>query len=150
MKKILIVLAVLSVSGCASFGNKNYGCNGLPEGTKCESTRNIYEQTHGGGTKVNNKNGDSEEIVEYRDTVIDTFVTPNLPDRPIPVRTPAQVMRIWINTYEDENNALITTGKVHVDIEPRKWVIGKPDDATQMQNRLFKPLAPTSKLHFKP
>lgn len=61
------------------------------------------------------------------DPVIDNYVAPRLPDRPVPIRTPAQVMRIWVAPWEDTNGDLITTGYVYTEIEPRRWVIGKTE-----------------------
>lgn len=61
------------------------------------------------------------------DPVIDNYVAPRLPDKPVPIRTPAQVMRIWVAPWEDTNGDLITTGYVYTEIEPRRWVIGKTE-----------------------
>jgi len=41
------------------------------------------------------------------DVVVDTYVVPNLPDSPIPIRTPAQVMRIWVAPWEDSNGDFV-------------------------------------------
>ena len=138
MKKSVLAISVILLAGCGSIGSTKYGCAGLPEGSRCDSTRNIYEKTHGGNNSVSSTNKKSE-MIEVSDPVIDTFVTPNLPNRPVPIRTQAQVMRIWINSWEDTNEVLITPGKIHIDIEPRKWVIGQSDSAAE-QNRIFKPL----------
>lgn len=61
------------------------------------------------------------------DTVVDNYVAPRLPDRPVPIRTPAHVMRIWVAPWEDTNGDLITNGYVYTEIEPRRWVVGKPE-----------------------
>jgi conjugal transfer pilus assembly protein TraV len=165
--RILLGIVVLTVlSGCASFGNPEYGCKGLPEGTKCMATRDIYEATGGGQSikatktlkKENNPRdpeGDQGEIngqaevmspQAITDPVIDNFVTPNLPDRPVPVRTPAKVMRIWVASWEDvSSGALISPGYIYTEIEPRRWVIGKPESAARAQRKVFKPLEASSK-----
>ena len=165
--RILLGMLVLSVlSGCASFGNPEYGCKGLPEGTKCMATRDIYEATSGGQPikatkplkKENNpgdSKGDQSEIngqvgamgsQAINDPVIDNFVTPNLPDRPVPVLTPANVMRIWVASWEDvSSGALISPGYIYTEIKSRRWVIGKPESAAQAQRKVFKPLEASSK-----
>lgn len=165
--RIVFGIVMLSVlSGCASFGNPDYGCKGLPEGTKCMATRDIYEATGGGqsikATKSGkqqkhprdpeedqNKNNDQLEVSTQQaitDPVIDSFVTPNLPDRPVPVRTPAKVMRIWVASWEDvSSGALISPGYIYTEIEPRRWVIGKPESAARAQRKVFKPLEASSK-----
>ena len=159
MLRIISLVAVVLLSGCASYGSPKYGCSGLPEGTTCMATRDIYGVTEGGSSvrggttevvdknKRDNDSSDEKEKVDVgrekvsTDAVIDTFVTPNLPDRPIPIRTPAQVMRIWVASWEDTNTgALIVPGYVYTEIEPRRWVIGRPDSAATQQGRLFQPL----------
>ncbi|MFO1431252.1 MAG: type IV conjugative transfer system lipoprotein TraV [Candidatus Competibacteraceae bacterium] len=45
---------------------------------------------------------------------------------PLPLRTPAQVMRIWIAPWEDAAGNLHAPGAVFTDIEPRRWQIGLP------------------------
>jgi conjugal transfer pilus assembly protein TraV len=63
--------------------------------------------------------------------VVSNYVSPRLPDRPVPVRTPAEVMRIWIAPWEDDAGDLIVTGHLYTEIEPRRWVIGEPTSNTQ-------------------
>lgn len=55
--------------------------------------------------------------------VVSTFVTPRLPDPPVPVRTPAQVMRVWIAPWEDTDGDLVVTGYVYTEIRPRRSVV---------------------------
>ncbi|MBX2808175.1 MAG: type IV conjugative transfer system lipoprotein TraV [Cellvibrionaceae bacterium] len=160
--KMLLPLALVFLSACSAYGHKEYSCNGLPEGIRCTASRDLYEMTQGGevattAAVVADKRVDSKtqttpathhQSVSTRvtDPVLDTFVTPRLPDRPVPIRTPAQVMRIWVATWEDEKTgALIVPGYIYTEIEPRRWVIGKPESAASKQTRLFKPLEQSSK-----
>ena len=165
MRGIVIATCISLLSGCASFGNPDYGCKGLPEGARCTATRDVYDATNGGETphKANksisqisqrdpgiksNQNTDMAAGTKDKpvtDPVVDTFVTPNLPDRPVPIRTPAQVMRIWVSSWEDTaTGALITPGYIYTEIEPRRWVTGKPESAAEQRGRLFKPLEQSS------
>lgn len=50
------------------------------------------------------------------------YIAPNLGRYPIPIRTPAKVMRIWIAPFEDGDD-LVMAGYVYTEIEPRRWVI---------------------------
>lgn len=144
--KLGLALAVVSATGCTSIlsvGSPEYGCSGLPEGVQCMSARDVYAATNDGhvpvplnpqenDTKKDSKKGEqvsSGKTNEQkgRDIVVDTYVAPNLPDKPVPIRTPAQVMRIWVAPWEDTNGDLITTGYVYTEIEPRRWVIGEPE-----------------------
>lgn len=53
------------------------------------------------------------------------YIAPNLGRYPIPIRTPAKVMRIWIAPFEDQTGDLVMPGFVYTEIEPRRWVIGE-------------------------
>lgn len=46
-------------------------------------------------------------------------------DDPTPIRTPAQVMRIWIAPWEDSDGDLMVSNYVYTELEPRRWMIGK-------------------------
>jgi len=165
MIRVIGLLGCVFLSGCATFKNDNYGCTGLPTGVRCTAARDLYDVTNGGEVpranalktrKTNDRDPEVNNIKKYdevggtrertiTDPVIDTFVTPNLPNRPIPIRTPAQVMRIWVASWEDTSTgALIAPGYIYTEIEPRRWVIGKPESAASQQNRLFKPLENSS------
>ena len=164
MKTLFVSLVLISLAGCNSVGGKEYGCSGMPDGVKCMATRDLYEATHGGETihstsvDESSKNrrdpGDKKHDVGVTvradehsptDPVVNRYVTPNLPDRPVPIRTPAQVMRIWVASWEDvSSGALMTPGYIYTEIEPRRWVIGKTEAAASAQGRLFKPLESSS------
>lgn len=171
------IAALMSLAtGCASvlsIGSPKYACSGLPEGAACQSTRDIYEATHDGNvplkletkeefdskkkTKRSKKAKQAEaekqaaeaaadQVVE-RDTVIDNYVAPRLPDRPIPIRTPAEVMRIWVAPWEDVNGDLVTNGYIYTEIEPRRWVIGQQGAA---EPTVLKPLQTIGSTKQKP
>ncbi len=177
MYRLLAVLSIAIISsGCASIGEKEYGCEGIPVGVTCMSSRDIFDNSNAGETPTrivkndvdnsSSSNLENEHDLDYTyhadkpskkisqvktirritDPVLDTFVTPNIPDRPIPVRTPAQVMRIWVSTWEDQKSgALMAPGYVYTEIEPRRWVIGKPESAAKQQGRTFNPLGSPNK-----
>ena len=77
------------------------------------------------------------------DEVIDNFVTPRLPDKPVPIRTPAVVMRIWIAPWVDDNDDLIAPGYVYTEIEPRRWIYSTT--ANVVDNSKFEPLRMTKR-----
>lgn len=157
--RMVAVASVVFMSGCSSIGASDYGCSGMPVGVGCTPSRELYQQTNGGATPVQNAEKKSEEKRKLKnsessksdgtgvvtDRVIDTFVTPQLPDEPVPIRTPSVVMRIWVGTWEDsESGALMAPGYVYSEIEPRRWVIGKPESAARASSQAYKPLEPTS------
>ena len=72
------------------------------------------------------------------DELINNYVTPALPDRPVPIRTPSQVMRIWMAPYVDTRGDLQAPGFVYTEIEPRRWIIRDGNDVSN--SRIFAPL----------
>lgn len=138
--RIFAVGMVMVLTGCTSLGigSSEYACPGMPDGVQCMSTRDVYAATNDGNVPRPMVAGE-EILPSVHDAAprgqelgvsdaaqlnfINTYVAPHLPDQPVPIRTPAQVMRIWIAPWEDTNGDLITTGYVHTEIEPRRWVI---------------------------
>jgi conjugal transfer pilus assembly protein TraV len=72
------------------------------------------------------------------DELINNYVTPALPDRPVPIRTPSQVMRIWVAPYVDTKGDLQSPGFIYTEIEPRRWIIRDGNDVSN--SRVFAPL----------
>lgn len=62
------------------------------------------------------------------DELINNYVAPALPDKLIPIRTPSQVMRIWVAPYVDKNGDLQAPGFVYTEIEPRRWIMKTRQD----------------------
>ncbi len=76
-------------------------------------------------------------IRERRMAVGEAYIVPNLPDHPVPVRTPARILRIWVASYEDEKGDLHAPGLIYVEVEPRRWTVAEPEPPA---DRLFVPL----------
>lgn len=141
--KFSTIGAMAVLTGCSTFGvgNSEYACQGMPEGVQCMSARDVYEATNDGQVPRSISAAEAAQGVTSvpasvataqvdgsagdRDAAfINTYVAPYLPDKPIPIRTPAQVMRIWVAPWEDANGDLNATGYLYTEIEPRRWVIG--------------------------
>jgi hypothetical protein len=60
------------------------------------------------------------------------------PEGPIPLRVPAQVMRVWIAPWEDSRGDLHAPGYLYTEIEPRRWTLGAP--AEPDRDTLIRPL----------
>lgn len=116
---------------------------GLVEGTS--NVRTTYaedsskKKSEGSGSIVNKTDDTYKD-----DEVINNYVNPNLPDKPVPIRTPAQIMRVWIAPYEDEGGNLHAPGYVYTEIMPRRWIY--PNDPTTANQRIFAPLAATDSM----
>lgn len=140
MRKIIpIILMPMFLQGCAlGIGEPDFGCEGLEEGTRCMSTREVYEATNN-SDRVHVD--DAGNLIEP-ETGVDTaalssqsgdFVRPPRVDGPRVIRTPSKVMRVWIAPYEDRYTDLHFPGLVFTEIEPRRWEIGAsiPETVTQ-------------------
>lgn len=57
-------------------------------------------------------------------------------DKPIPIRTPAQVMRAWIAPWEDVRGVLHAGGYAFIEVESRRWTFGETQ-TTAEPVRLF-------------
>jgi conjugal transfer pilus assembly protein TraV len=133
--KILRVAALTAslslLASCASigYGNEEFGCKGIPAGKECSTTEEVYQATDGdmsespwkkAGKLRQGKNSKTSPTVVVKRTKI---VLPSHSD-PIPLRTPAQVMRIWIAPWEDKDGDLHMASLVYSEIEHRRWVVG--------------------------
>jgi hypothetical protein len=55
------------------------------------------------------------------------------PEGPVPIRLPAQVLRVWIAPWEDAHGDLHAPGYVYTEVVPRRWSLGEPASATATQ-----------------
>lgn len=138
LKPIVTLGLLFTLAGCVGIGESNFSCDEDEVGKddiRCMPVRDVYERTNNddyltAAEQEETKNrGDSTRSVPESNhidpmNVPENYVTPNLPDRPVPVRTPAEVMRVWIAPWEDKAGDLVTTGYLYTEIEPRRWVIG--------------------------
>ncbi|WP_347987618.1 type IV conjugative transfer system lipoprotein TraV [Methylomonas sp. AM2-LC] len=130
--RIPVVLISILASGCAT---TEYGCKGMPEDPKCLSTTEAYQLSDKAlpdPTKtsevnvagVNAQTDSAASLSSLPPTPILQQPVPKIDD-PTPIRTPAQVMRIWIAPWEDAEGDLMVSNYVYTEIEPRRWMIGK-------------------------
>lgn len=93
------------------------------------------------GVRIGEVGGGSPAATD--DDVIRNYVTPALPERPVPIRTPSQVMRIWVAPFVDESGDFHAPGYVYTEIEPRRWVLAKE---YQTATNVFAPLDPKTEM----
>ena len=55
------------------------------------------------------------------------------PEGPVPIRLPAQVLRVWIAPWEDAHGDLHAPGYVYTEVVPRRWSLGEPAAAMATQ-----------------
>jgi len=120
LNRIVVVMITTLLSGCAT----PYGCKGMPDDPKCLSTTEAYQVTD------NALPAPPKVSAVVKATVSSNMPNPQLQpvpkiDDPTPIRTPAQVMRIWIAPWEDSDGDLMVSNYVFTELEPRRWMIGK-------------------------
>lgn len=81
-----------------------------------------------------------KSLAVHDDEVINNYVAPRLPSEPVPIRTPSQVMRIWVAPYVDTNGDLVAPGFVYTEIEPRRWIYPGSEGKYGYQSKMFQPL----------
>lgn len=132
----------LQLYGCASMvgvGSSEYGCKGMPEGVTCKSAREVYDLTEADDfrTVIENQEPDSKghdgehkpakkQLADAspREVPGESLVVPEPARDPLPIRTQATVMRIWVAPWESTDGDLNVPGYVYTEIEPRRWELG--------------------------
>lgn len=145
------VLGIASLLGACSMlniGQDSYSCTGIPEGVRCLSARQVYEQTHNGQRPQTIREQSSDATRSSNKVQLNAVARPKADTpsisashpvsasvlshlRSLPLRTPSQVMRIWIAPWIDEQGDLMTPSYVYTEIEPRRWTIGLPEVGTR-------------------
>lgn len=133
---LALMLGTSVLTGCSSLalGDDEFSCKMENGGVPCASTSQMYEMTQNGQTPAKlvrekqlekeGKTVDDGTKNGQSDFVLDNYVTNRLPDEPIPVRTPPQVMRIWVAPYEDKEGDFVMSGYVYTEVSPRRWTLG--------------------------
>jgi len=116
------VLLTAVATGCAT---TEYGCKGMPDEPSCLSTTQAYQVTNTAITEAPPENTTSSEP-NLTQLIVPPLQqpVPKIED-PTPIRTPSQVMRIWIAPWEDADGDLMVSNYVYTELEPRRWMIGK-------------------------
>jgi len=100
-----VVLAlVLALSGCASTGSVESAGEGSTAATPAVA------------------------IADGKDPALTAVALLPRPEGPVPLRTPAQVMRVWIAPWEDSRGDLHAPGYLFTEITPRRWSLATPHE----------------------
>lgn len=145
IKSILTAVACVSMTGCSilAVGESEYACKGYDtKGVTCMSAREVYHATENASSISNSDfhKEDHEDHESGRDAQRQPSRShePGQPTTqqhraagqyiqhrgPTPIRTPARVMRVWVDTYEDKQGDLHSPGLVYTEVESRRWNIG--------------------------
>ncbi len=147
--RLLIGCAALPLlSGCSSLlglGEDEFSCSGMPQGVKCLSALEVYQSTdykdyisdddirYFGKQRVTKEKPrgrkkfveETEEPKVARSQPLIRDATP-APDRAIPIRTPARVIRVWIAPWEDKAGYLNMSTYTYAELQERRWAVGEP------------------------
>lgn len=141
---VIAAVLALQLGGCSflQIGESEYSCKGMPEGVTCMSARDVYQMTENENFRqqierdaqlqkaVANGDDDVQEQIAARATPSvasgERYVIPRPARDPIPIRTQATVMRIWVAPWESSDGDLNVPGYIYTEIEPRRWEIGAP------------------------
>lgn len=119
------VLAALLLAGCAASmntGSGQLGCGKTKQGA-CMGMAQAWDAS------------DDYQPGEYpaRGNSDGGRITPFLPEpvpnaaaiyEPKPLLMPAQVLRVWVNAYEDSSGSLVYPTRVFSEVTPRRWNVG--------------------------
>jgi len=143
-KAIFSLLSAIVLSGCANFGmgEPDFACDAEGNGVSCMSAKEVYALTETPGpvtqARVDAANAKEQESTPqmtsgaWRESEKgkdqSTAAARHLPEStdPLPLRTPARVMRVWVAPWESQSGDLNVTGLVYTELEERQWTVGVP------------------------
>lgn len=155
MKKTISALAALLVlSGCSSMFNigESKLSGPVPQGFACADGMDALALTddyqNGDNLDYNFCKGKKGKGVMEKPSHkrgVSPFNGETLPyvaplDEPKPVLMPAQVMRVWVNAYENEEGSLVYPGRIFTEVTPRRWNVGYSARQNIDSNRTMSPL----------
>ena len=130
----LLGLVILTVApGCSwlGIGQSSYSCPGGVDGVRCLSARQVYQATEASDyVKPANAPGEEDKsaLAASSSNVIPQqthqIAVPSI-EQPVPIRTQAKVMRIWMAPWEDDDGDLHADGYLYTEIESRRWNLGE-------------------------
>ena len=143
---LALTFASAYLGGCSNMlnvGSPDYSCPGIVEtGFKCMGVRDLYKATEGPSDSFGKK-AMAAKAAEAADPTLSTttpvlfdatnvaasrpgsFAPTPWMDKPLPIRSQAKVMRVWVAPYEDDSGDLNAPGLVYTEIEARKWNVGE-------------------------
>jgi conjugal transfer pilus assembly protein TraV len=131
--RLALLTLCLGMTGCTVFdavsGSNEFGCAGMPEGVQCMSAREVYQATEHTDTVTGSRQSKDKPPTAPGGAGTTVVASPRpapalAVSNPLPIRTQAQVMRVWIAPWEDGTGNLHSTSFIFTEIEPRRWQLG--------------------------
>ena len=145
-----VATACALASGCANMagvgGTTQYSCK-APEGVKCDSVSGTYHnsvehnlpsQRQGSSSKndeaapvrfdapgTNRGSAQTAEVPTALATIAvrSGVAPPRAAHAPMPLRSPARVLRLWVKPWEDSDGDLVDQFYVYVPIDHGRWLV---------------------------
>lgn len=141
----ILSLVFLLAAGCSTLNpyNNDFDCKGYPEGVNCKSAREVYRLTDYKESLSHDDRDDKKgkkkpKMLENEippppvmgnpgaDPPAATSAVQGMPyDGPLPLRTSAHVMRIWIAPWESQDGVLNMATYMYSEVVERKWAVGE-------------------------
>ena len=112
-----------------AIGKSEYDCKGGVDGVRCLSAREVYQATESSdyvktAAEKNETDDKTGTIMGNASTHTSQVSVPRI-GQPVPIRTQAKVMRIWMAPWEDDDGDLHADGYMYSEIESRRWNLGE-------------------------
>lgn len=128
MKRLGLVVFILPLClfGCLNAWHGDYSCKGYPEGVRCKSVREVYDLTNYRDA-LSGKEGDETKP----SAMLASGPGEGGPVQgmgyigPLPLRTPAQIIRIWVAPWESQDGMLHLPNYIYSEVQSRQWSIGE-------------------------
>lgn len=137
---ILLILC-LAIAGCSwmGLGKSEFSCpGGSTDGVRCLSARQVYLATDHSDTVSPASGPISAETALPGAPALLAPVQGSVPvpsiNQPMPIRTQAAVMRIWMAPWEDDEGDLHADGYLYTEVEGRKWNLGNRTNAPKARS----------------
>jgi conjugal transfer pilus assembly protein TraV len=148
--KWIYITPLLFLTGCASSFNVGdsgkLSCRQSVKGMPCVTVRAAYyaSQSYDPDETIvlqepgqKGRKGSVSNVVPFLPEPVPTAAVIG---EPKPLLMPAQVMRVWVNAYEDENGDLVYPSRVFSEVTQRKWNVGYSAAQGIQSSRLITPL----------
>ena len=120
----LLLVSSLLHSGCSTWHDDGeYACQGMPQGVRCLSARQVYALTTQAHTTTapESINTNEQSTHSPQATISPNYSALTLPTDSAPIRQSAAVLRIWIAPWENQAGDFMLGSYRYTDITPRRW-----------------------------
>jgi conjugal transfer pilus assembly protein TraV len=126
MRTWSLMVAPLLLAGCVNMsglsGESSFACK-APDGVTCASLSGVYANVVAGNTPRKAKSGEAAETSGATAQGKGTGIMGYAPSSGEPIRSPQQVLRVWIAPWEDTDGDLHDQSYTYVVVRESEWLI---------------------------